>query len=401
MDEKDKTGTADEEPKARRIELSFAQVAGSALAAVIAAVFAGKMGVYGTFLGAGVVSVVATTGGPIFQHFFRRTGEQIKDKTPVPPLVRQITVRERDGDREATTVMTVEDPGPYKDESEPVKEPLAPPGPPPDPGQAPGPDPGPGSDADPERTRLLRTDLGRTGHGATAGQGAEGAPVDDPTRQLRLGADRTQLLRTADVTRLTAAAPEAGEGTAETEAEPEEYTYATTHGTRWRGWKRTMLPAVLVFVLAIGGITLYELLSGGSVSGGKGTSISHVFGSGGSSDGDGDDGTTPTPGPSSSTGSGDDGSSTTDGDGTDPGTGSPSPDTGTGDGTSTTQEPTPTPSETTKGSGSDGTDGDTGRTTDPDTGTSGDTDQSTGDADGQSGTGSGSGSGQQSEPSTG
>ena len=36
-------------------------------------------GVYGTILGAGVVSVVATCGGSVFQHFFRRTGEQIRE----------------------------------------------------------------------------------------------------------------------------------------------------------------------------------------------------------------------------------------------------------------------------------------------------------------------------------
>ncbi|MFE2679553.1 hypothetical protein [Streptomyces hygroscopicus] len=65
--------------KSGRMELSVAQVAGSALAAVAAAVLASKLGVYGTILGAGVVSVVATAGGTVFQHLFRRTGEQIKE----------------------------------------------------------------------------------------------------------------------------------------------------------------------------------------------------------------------------------------------------------------------------------------------------------------------------------
>ncbi|CAL9418881.1 hypothetical protein SUDANB145_01808 [Streptomyces sp. enrichment culture] len=62
----------------RRIDLSVPQVAGSALAAVVAAKLAASFGVYGTILGAGVVSVVATCGGTLFQHFFRRTGEQLK-----------------------------------------------------------------------------------------------------------------------------------------------------------------------------------------------------------------------------------------------------------------------------------------------------------------------------------
>ncbi|MFS7878012.1 hypothetical protein ACEYXF_32435 [Streptomyces asiaticus] len=70
---------SDGQHKSGRIELSAAHVAGSALAAVAAAVLASRLGVYGTILGAGVVSVVATAGGTLFQHLFRRTGEQIKE----------------------------------------------------------------------------------------------------------------------------------------------------------------------------------------------------------------------------------------------------------------------------------------------------------------------------------
>jgi hypothetical protein len=63
-------------------------VAGSALAAVVAAKLASSFGVYGTILGAGLVSAIATCGGTVFQHFFRRTGEQWKVKrTAERPLV--------------------------------------------------------------------------------------------------------------------------------------------------------------------------------------------------------------------------------------------------------------------------------------------------------------------------
>ncbi|MET8419348.1 hypothetical protein ACWD7C_17145 [Streptomyces sp. NPDC005134] len=71
----------DIEPKERRIDLNVPQVAGSAVAAIAAAVAASQLGVYGTILGAGVMSVVATCGGSVFQHFFRRTGEQIREVT--------------------------------------------------------------------------------------------------------------------------------------------------------------------------------------------------------------------------------------------------------------------------------------------------------------------------------
>ncbi|MFF9771164.1 hypothetical protein ACF1GT_32080 [Streptomyces sp. NPDC014636] len=67
----------------KRIDLNVPQVAGSALAAVVAAKLASYFGVYGTIIGAGVVSVVATCGGTLFQHFFKRTGEQFREKTAV------------------------------------------------------------------------------------------------------------------------------------------------------------------------------------------------------------------------------------------------------------------------------------------------------------------------------
>ncbi|MGW2785667.1 hypothetical protein ACWC3X_31160 [Streptomyces populi] len=82
---------ADVEPSKRRLDLSVPQVAGSAVAAVVAAKLASYFGVYGTILGAGLVSVVATCGGTIFQHFFRRTGEQIRDVTvPARPKSRPL-----------------------------------------------------------------------------------------------------------------------------------------------------------------------------------------------------------------------------------------------------------------------------------------------------------------------
>ncbi|UUN29622.1 hypothetical protein [Streptomyces sp. FIT100] len=64
--------------KEQRLDLSLPQVAGSALAAVAAAVLASQLGVYGTFIGAGVVSIVVTCGGPVLQQLFRRTGQQLR-----------------------------------------------------------------------------------------------------------------------------------------------------------------------------------------------------------------------------------------------------------------------------------------------------------------------------------
>ncbi|MFH8977666.1 hypothetical protein [Streptomyces sp. NPDC017890] len=81
----DDAGEADvrTEVKSKRIDLSVPQVAGSALAAVVAAKLASSFGVYGTILGAGLISVIATCGGSVLQHFFKRTGEQLRVKRPV------------------------------------------------------------------------------------------------------------------------------------------------------------------------------------------------------------------------------------------------------------------------------------------------------------------------------
>ncbi|MEU7019434.1 hypothetical protein ABZ990_02070 [Streptomyces sp. NPDC046203] len=66
----------------KRFDLSVPQVAGSAFAAVLAAKLASTLGVYGTIIGAGVISVVATCGGPVLQHVFKRTGEQMRRPRP-------------------------------------------------------------------------------------------------------------------------------------------------------------------------------------------------------------------------------------------------------------------------------------------------------------------------------
>lgn len=283
---------SDAERKERRIDLSLPQVAGSAVAAVAAAVMASQLGVYGTIAGAGVMSVVATCGGSVFQHFFRRTGEQIREVTVQVkhPAGRQVTVRTRETrsmprrpEDDATTVLRAVDPG--ADPTTVLRR------------ARPG---------DPDATRLLRQvpqDAGSGGpHSGAPGPG--GALPDDA------------------------------------------YSDARTHGTRVRGWKRSAVAATGVFVLSMAGITVYELASGHDLGGNGGTTVGSVV------RGDSGAGTT-SPEPSSGTGgtgeeeNGDDGGRPDGGEattpGTDPGDGrSAQPGTTGGDGS--TADPTPTPS---------------------------------------------------------
>ncbi|MFJ6622864.1 hypothetical protein ACIQOW_35435 [Kitasatospora sp. NPDC091335] len=88
----DEGGKAKEER--RRIDLSVAQVAASALATVVGALFASELGVYGTILGAAVVSIGATTGGAVFQHIFKRTGEQLREVVDRGPNQTANTLRQ-------------------------------------------------------------------------------------------------------------------------------------------------------------------------------------------------------------------------------------------------------------------------------------------------------------------
>lgn len=62
-----------------RLDLSVPQVAGSAVAAIVAAKLASGLGIYGTIVGAGVVSVLGTCGGSVLQHLFRRTGRHVQE----------------------------------------------------------------------------------------------------------------------------------------------------------------------------------------------------------------------------------------------------------------------------------------------------------------------------------
>ncbi|WP_234315087.1 hypothetical protein [Streptomyces globisporus] len=97
----------------------MAQVSGSALAAVIAAKLASTLGVYGTILGAGVISVIATCGGPLFQQLFKRTGEQVRDVTAAAkPKARQVPVPVPAGPQDDRTLMpgALPDPPPSGEE---------------------------------------------------------------------------------------------------------------------------------------------------------------------------------------------------------------------------------------------------------------------------------------------
>ncbi|MFJ4415659.1 hypothetical protein [Streptomyces sp. NPDC088925] len=283
---------ADEPKPARRFDLSVPQVAGSAVASVAAAIAASQLGVYGTVIGAGVMSIVATTGGSVFQHLFRRTGEQLRDAAgqviprhgvpqdgagePVPPTFLAHPERHLaevpEPRAEATTVLPRADGDPTS-----VL---------------------PAADADPatvlpaavpheDATRVLRTGL------------EEPVPDDESRLMPAVPADEaTRLLGAVpedDATRVLGAAPR-NEATRALGAAREEeatrllrpgadpYSAPVTHQSarKVRGWRKPLLTAVGVFAVSMAGITGYELVAGHSLSGGSGSTISKLGGNGGS-----------------------------------------------------------------------------------------------------------------------
>ncbi|MFI1190448.1 hypothetical protein [Streptomyces californicus] len=342
MVQKPESDTEQTEQKEKRIDLSLPQVAGSAVAAVAAAVAASQLGVYGTIAGAGVMSVVATCGGSVFQHFFRRTGEQIREVTVqvVHPEGRQVTVHTKEttpsGRRaaarrsapepeslaeDATTVLPTVDPGTVPEvvpdaESTQLLTRVAP--------------------VDPDRTQLL--DLGDARTRMLRVPPPNGGPASGSGDD-----DRTRMLRRVD-----------GTGPAPAAAD-EEFGESVTHGTRLRGWKRPALAAAAVFALSMAGITAFELLSGNDLNGGQGTTLGQVVRGGG----DHRDSGPADPTPSGDTGR--DGGADQDGPAPSGSTGSaPATDGGDGSGTSTepgagtdrdkpTTGPTSTPAPTPSG----------------------------------------------------
>ena len=69
--------------KSRHIDLSTAQIAGSALAAITGTICASYLGVGGTLIGAAFMSAVSTAGTAIYRYYLSRTGERLKTVGPV------------------------------------------------------------------------------------------------------------------------------------------------------------------------------------------------------------------------------------------------------------------------------------------------------------------------------
>src|SRR5690625_903510 len=71
--------TNEKEQPAKKIDVSVPQVTGGALASVTAAALGSQLGVAGTFVGAGLTSVVITVGGAVYQRSLEHGQEKANE----------------------------------------------------------------------------------------------------------------------------------------------------------------------------------------------------------------------------------------------------------------------------------------------------------------------------------
>lgn len=275
---------ADAARREGRLDLNVPQVAGSAIAAVVAAKLASNLGVYGTIAGAGVVSALGTCGGSILQHVFRRTGRHVQEvAVQARPGVRPVRQRARsETDRAGRTARTRQ-----AAETEQTRQ-----------------------TEQTFRTRPLRESAptGTPPPAATAPLTGTGSGTGD-------GADL--------------AGPRRREG----------YGEPTSYRAGRLNWKRPVVAVALAFGLTMAGITGYEAIAGENISGhGHGTTIGNAV-TGHSSSRSGGSGRAPAHGTSATPSQGATGPHRSDGAGrprpdttvpTTQRTGAPSAGTGTG-----------------------------------------------------------------------
>lgn len=235
-DTKTLTRPADEpaEPKPRLLEMSATQLIGGALAAMTAAVIGARLGVAGTVLGAAIGSVVAGAASAVYTASLKHT----RDK-----LTSAFVGRVGDTSVKLSTVRTATTPGDRLATGY---------------GMAPG-RAADGRAADDSATRVLSTRGWATGDWATedrtSGDGASGDWAG----------------RDGDGSPPAAAAPPSPDPVA-TAADVD----AAGRPVSRRPWRAVLVSTAVVFLLAIAGLTTFELLSGQAVSGGQGTTLTQV-----------------------------------------------------------------------------------------------------------------------------
>lgn len=230
-------------------DLSTSQLIASAVATGVAALGASYLGVYGTIIGAALMSVISTAGSAIGKHYLDQGRDQIRELTHL-----QSAVRRRDAAEGAAAEAT---------------------------------------SADPTRTRVWSGDPNATRFDPPSGG-------DPNATRLDPGGDPNATRADPGEAVAAAFAAEAGEdavrGVVRRSARLSTVEWAKAH------WAKLVVASAAVFAVVIGGITVYEAAAGQPVGsgGGKGLTVSKVLGGGGSGRTDDTPSQRPSGGPSES-----------------------------------------------------------------------------------------------------
>jgi hypothetical protein len=279
-------------------DLSTTQLIASAVATAVAALGASFLGVYGTIIGAALMSVISTAGSAIGKHYLDQGRDQFREMTHL-----QAAVRRRDVAEGAAADATSADPTRTRVWSgDPNATRLDPPI---------GGDPRLGGDArlgDPNATRL--------------------DPGGDPN------ATRLDPVETVAASFAAEAGEDAVREVVRRSAWQNTAEWAKAH------WAKLVVSSAAVFAVVIGGITVYEATTGQPIgsAGNKGLTVTKVLGGGGGGKTDDTPSQKPSGGPSepSTTPSGEPSSPT-------PSTGTPAPGSTPRPTGQPTQEPTAPP----------------------------------------------------------
>lgn len=212
-------------------DVSTTQLIASAVATAVAALGASFLGVYGTIIGAALMSVISTAGSAVGKHYLDQGREQIKELTHLQSAVRRREMAE---------------------------------------GAA-----GEARSADPTRTVAWSRDPGATRLDPVFGGGDPNATRFDP------GGDPNATRLDPAQTVAAAFAEEAGEDAVRQvvrrSAWQSTVEWAKAH------WVKLVVSSAAVFAVVVGGITIYEAGTGRPVGGGggKGLTVTKVLDGGG------------------------------------------------------------------------------------------------------------------------
>ncbi|QUG99855.1 hypothetical protein HUO13_02695 [Saccharopolyspora erythraea] len=232
--------------KERKLDLSAANVGGTALASVTAAYLGSYLGAAGTMWGAALTSVVVTVGGKLYQRSLERTKEQAavaKEKAALLRAKKTTSLAQQslrfdgeEGERGTAKLQQPEVP-----------------------------------DGAEQRTRFIEPLS--PGHSGMHWPGGEQV-VEDPTR--RAGAAEQADDATRNLSGMSAPSPADDAATVKWSPAPDRDAVQPSR-VRWRRWGLVGASSAIAFTLCMLVITGFEGISGRSLSGDGGTTIGQAL----------------------------------------------------------------------------------------------------------------------------